>query len=153
MDLKTRVVNILTKPLVEWPVIAAEPATAQGLMTGYAAPLAAIPAVCSFVGMTLIGIPVPFVGTIRIGVARGLASAIVSWIFALVGVYIAGVIVEKLAPRFQSRGDFSQALKLVVFAYTPVWIAGVLNLIPALAVLAILGALTQCTSSTSGCRQ
>jgi hypothetical protein len=139
-DLKTRAVNILKKPAFEWPIIAAEPATVGELIGGYAAPLAAIPAICSWIGMTLIGVPIPLGGTIRVNFARGLVSAILSWVLALVGVYIAAVVVEKLAPQFRSRGSLVQAMKLVVFAYTPVWLAGVLNLVPPLSVLIVLAA-------------
>ena len=39
MSLQTRVVAMLTKPADEWRPIAAEPATVEGLMRGYAAPL------------------------------------------------------------------------------------------------------------------
>jgi Yip1-like protein len=138
MDLQTRVVNILKTPVPEWARISAEPATVNELITGYAVPLAAIPAICSFIGSTVVGIPVVFVGTIRVGVVHGLVSAVVAWAFALIGVYIAAVIVEKLAPQFRSRGDLTQAMKLVVFAYTPVWLAGVLNIFPPLSVLAII---------------
>ena len=75
MSLQTRVVAILTKPADEWRTIAAEPATVESLMRGYAAPLAAIPAVCQFIGYSLVGIPTPVLGTIRIGIVRGLVSA------------------------------------------------------------------------------
>ena len=61
--------------------------------------------------------------------------------FALVGAWIAAVVIEKLAPTFESRGDTAQALKLVVYSTTPVWIAGVLNLVPALTPLGIIAAL------------
>ena len=141
MSLQTRVVAILTKPAEEWRTIAAETATLEGLMRGYAAPLAAIPAVAQFIGLSLIGVTVPFAGTIRIGIVRSFANAVVSWVFALVGAWIAAVVVEKLAPTFQSKGDTTQALKLVVYSMTPVWIAGVLNLVPVLAVLTIFAAL------------
>ena len=49
--------------------------------------------------------------------------------------------IEKLAPTFQSKGSTAQALKLVVYSMTPVWLAGVLYLVPPLAVLAIIAAL------------
>lgn len=141
MPLQTRVTGILTKPADEWPLIAAETIEPAALMRDYAAPLAAIPAVCRWIGLSIVGISLPFLGTYRIGTVRGAANAIVSWVFALVGAWLAAMVVEKLAPTFQSRGSFVQALKLVVYAMTPVWIAGVLNLIPALAVLGILAAL------------
>jgi hypothetical protein len=141
MDLQTRVRAILTAPATEWPVIARESADTNSLVFGYAAPLAAIPAVCRFIGMSVIGMSLPFVGTIRVGIFRGISGAIVSWVLALVGVYVAAIVVEKLGPTFQSSGSTTQALKLVVYAMTPVWIAGVLNLVPALAVLIAIAAL------------
>ena len=110
MDLKTRATNILTKPAAEWPVIAGEHTTPADLLTSYALPLAAIPAVCGFLGRTLVGVPLPFAGTIRVGFFSGLSGAIVQFVFALVGAYIAAVVIEKLAPTFKSSGDTTQAL-------------------------------------------
>ena len=141
MALQTRVTNILTKPADEWRVIAHEPATLERLIRDYAAPLAAIPAVCQLLGFTLVGVTVPFAGNLRSPIASSLAGAIVSWCLALVGAWLAAIVIEKLAPTFQSSGTTVQALKLVVYSATPVWIAGVLNLVPALAVLTLLAAL------------
>src|SRR5882757_6364016 len=132
MDLKTRATNILTKPAAEWPVIAADTTTPMDLITSYAAPLSAIPAICSFIGLSIVGVSVPFAGTIRTGMMSGLSSAVVRFVLGLVGVYVSAIIIEKLAPTFQSRGDTTQAMKLVVFASTPIWIAGILQIIPAL---------------------
>ena len=107
-----RATNILKQPAVEWPIIAAEPGDAMAILRDYAAPLAAVGAICGWIGMSVIGISVPFVGTIRIGIVRGLVSAIVGWVLALVGAWIAAFVVQKLAPTFSSRDDFNQAIKL-----------------------------------------
>lgn len=136
-QLTTRVTNILKQPAQEWPVIAAESADVASLMTGYAAPLAAIPAVCSWIGMSVVG----FGFGIRRGLISGLVAAILSWVFALVGAYVGAFVIEKLAPTFKSSGNTVQALKLVIFASTPVYVAGVLNLIPVLSPLIIIAAL------------
>jgi Yip1-like protein len=136
-QLTSRVTNILTKPAEEWPVIAAEPADLAGVMTSYAAPLSAIPAVCTWLGMSLIG----FGGYFRVPLISGLAGAVVRWVFGLIGVYIGAIVIEKLAPTFKSSGSTVQALKLVVYASTPVWIAGVLDLIPPLSPLVLIAAL------------
>jgi hypothetical protein len=142
MSLQTRVTAILTKPADEWRTIAAEPATVEGLMRDYAAPLAAIPAVAQFIGFSLIGMPVPVSGgAVPIGIVRSFANAVVAWVFALVGTWIAAVVIEKLAPTFQSKGNTAQALKLVVYSTTPVWVAGVLYLVPPLAVLVVVAML------------
>src|SRR5437870_12481426 len=52
--LVARVQNILLKPKEEWAVIDKEAATVQGLFTGYAMLLAAIPAVASVIGQFLL---------------------------------------------------------------------------------------------------
>ena len=135
-QLTTRVTNILKQPAQEWPVIAGEPSDTASLMTGYAAPLAAIPAICSWIGWSVLGF-----AFFRRGLVSGLAMAIVSWVFALVGAFISAFVIEKLAPTFKSSGSTIDALKLVVYASTPMWVAGVLNLVPPLAVLTLLAAL------------
>ena len=48
-------------------------------MRGYAAPLAAIPAVAQFIGFSLVGMTVPVAGgAIRIGIVQSFANAVVS---------------------------------------------------------------------------
>ena len=141
MDLVPRVTNILTKPKQEWPVIAGEATDAATLYKEYIVLLAAVPAICSFIGMTVIGVPVPFFGTVRVSVASGLTSLVVRYILSLAAAYAAAFIIEKLAPTFQSSGSTVQALKLVAYASTPAWVAGVLGLFPPLALLGILAGL------------
>ena len=128
-DLKTRVINILTKPKEEWPVINFESTSVASLCRNYIAILAAIPIVAGFIKMALLGITA-FGITGRVGIISGLISAIVNYVLSLIGVYVAALVIEKLAPTFQSQGDTVQALKLVAYAYTAAWIAGVLNLLP-----------------------
>ena len=141
MNLQTRVINILSKPTQEWPVIASEPTDVAALYKEYIIPLAAIPAICGFLGMTLIGVTMPLVGQLRTPMVSGLAGLIVGYVLALVGVFLAAFIVDKLAPSFQSSGGIVQALKMVAFASTPSWVAGVLQLVPLLGALALLAVL------------
>jgi hypothetical protein len=141
MDLQTRVVNILTRPQTEWTVIASEPTDVATLYKSYIMVLAAIPPAAGYIGMTLFGISVPVMGTVRVGVVQGLTAAVVQYVLSLAGVYIASIVIDKLAPTFQSQPDAMQALKLVAYASTPSWLAGALGIIPALSPLAILGGL------------
>jgi hypothetical protein len=62
-------------------------------------------------------------------------------VLQLVGVVVSAVIIEKLAPRFKSGGDTLQAAKLVAYASTPVWLAGIFNLSFVLTPLIIIAAL------------
>ena len=139
--LQARVTKILTDPKTEWPVIEAESTTIDKLYRGYIMPLAAIPAVASFIGMSFIGLNTGFLGTIRTPIVRGVVGMVVTYVLTLAMVYVAALVVSKLAPTFQSKSDDFQALKLVAYAQTAGWIAGVLAVIPALGVLAIIGGL------------
>jgi hypothetical protein len=65
-----------------------------------------------------------------------------TFVLTLVGVYVSAIVVSKLAPTFQSTPDDRQALKLVAYAETPVWIAAVIGIIPIIGLLAsVIGAL------------
>lgn len=136
-NLQARVTGILTNPKSEWPAIAAEPDDMAAMYRSYIVYLAAIPAVSMFFGLTVIGLP--FFG--RYGVTTALASAIVMYVTSLAAPFIAAVVLEKLAPKFLSSGSTAQALKLVAYASTPVWVAGVFYLVLVLAPLAFIAAL------------
>jgi Yip1-like protein len=135
--MQTRVINMLTKPLDEWRVIAVERASVEGLLRNYAAPLAAIGPICQLLRESLVGI-----AGFRPPIVRGVTTAVVVWLVALAGAVVAALVIEKLAPTFRSSGTLTQALKMVVYAYTPIWVAGVLYLVPGLgAVVAIVASL------------
>ncbi len=138
MNLQLRITNILTKPKEEWAVIATESTDVATLFREYIVLLAAIPAIASFIGMTIVGIPAPFLGTIRIGLVSGLVHLLVGYVLTLVSYLVAAIVIEKLAPTFESRGSLLQALKMVAYASTPVWIAGVLAIYPPLGMLLLI---------------
>ena len=140
-DLQTRVVNILTKPDKEWPVIAAESTDATELTTGYIAVLAAIPPAATFIGVSIIGISTFSGAMYRIPMLRGFSSAVVQYLLSIGGVHVAGLVVDKLAKNFKSESSAIQALKLVTYASTAVWVAGVLTIMPALTPIAFLAGL------------
>jgi len=139
MDIIERVKAILLTPKSEWLVIEREPGDPTYLFTNYVAILAAIPAVCGFIGASIIGIGVPMIGTVRVGIVAGIASAIVHYLLAFVLVYVMGLIIDALAPTFNAQKNPPNALKLAVYSMTPAWLAGIFSLIPGLRVLGILG--------------
>lgn len=131
MDLVSRAKNILTTPKTEWPVIAGEGTSPGALFSGYVAPLAAIPPIATIIGNLL------FSGAMTFG--QSVAVGIINFVIALVGVWVLGLIASKIAPSFGGKDDLTQGLKLVGYAYTAAWVAGIVNLVPALAILAIVG--------------
>jgi len=141
MDIVPRVQAILLKPKEEWVKIKAEPSTVTDLFTSYAMILAAIPAVCQFLGNILVGRRLPMVGVFRWPLGRAFGNAVVSYVFALVTVYLFALIINELAPNFGSAKNMTSALKLSVYSMTPGWVAGVLYIIPGLWILGVLASL------------
>ena len=140
MDLVQRVKSILLQPKDTWVTIEAESADMAGLYTRYFMLLAAIPAVCGFIGMSIIGMGA-FGVSIRVPFLSGLASMVVSYVLSLVGVFVLALIVNALAPTFGGQKDQMQALKLAVYASTAAMLGGLFSLLPALAMLSLLAAL------------
>ena len=138
MDLVQRAKNIVLTPNTEWPVIAAEPASTGDLITGYVMPLAIIGAAAGFIGRTMIGQSLPFMGTVRVGIVSGLVGACIAFAGAIIGVFVLSFIISALAPTFGGQPNSGQAMKVAVYSYTPAWIAAVLGILPSLGVLASL---------------
>jgi hypothetical protein len=138
MNLIQRATDITLKPTTEWEVIAPETTTAADLYKTYIMPLAAIPVVASFIGMTLIGMSMPFVGHIRTPIAAGLTTLVLGFLVSLISTFVIAQIINALAPSFGGEKNSMQALKVTAYAFTPAWLAGVLNVIPMLGMLGIL---------------
>ena len=137
MNLVERVKNLTLQPKQEWQVIDGETHTVQGLYTQYVMILAAIPAVCGFIGLSLIGIGV-FGATYRMPIESGVAHMVVQYVMSLGMVYVLALIIDALAPNFGSQKNFSQALKVAAFMPTAAWVAGVFSIIPSLSIIGAL---------------
>jgi uncharacterized membrane protein len=141
VDIQSRVKNILLTPSTEWPVIEAEPTPTGTVVTSYVIPLAAIGAIAGFIGGSLVGTTLPFLGTYRVPIMTGLVGAVFAFCLAIVGVFLLAFIINALAPTFGAQQDSNKAFKVAVYSYTPAWIAGALQILPALGILAIFAAL------------
>lgn len=130
-----RVKNILATPKTEWPVIAAEPATVADLYKNYIVILAALGPLATFISSAVFGVHIPLLGTMRIGVGTLLTQLILSYVVGLAMTYIVALIIDALAPTFGGQKDSIQALKSAAYCYTPVWVVGILYIIPGLGVL------------------
>jgi hypothetical protein len=129
MNLVERVKAILVTPKTEWAVIDGETGDANYLFTNYVAILAAVPAVASFLGLSFSGV----------GVGSALIFGILVYVLHCVAWYVQALIIDALAPTFGGRKDLPSALKVSAYSATAVWLAGIFQLIPLLAILTLLG--------------
>jgi hypothetical protein len=141
MSILDRAKRITLQPEHEWPVIAAEPATVAGIVSGYVAPLAAISPVALVIGLSIVGVGVPFVGTYRAPLGSSIVQALFTFVMILIMAGAMSAIASALAPTFGGRRDSVAGFKLVGYSYTPALIAGVLGLLPPLTFLEIFAAL------------
>jgi len=138
-SLVARVRSILLQPRDTWSEIAAEPASVSDIYRNYIIILAALPALGMLIGSALYGIKIPMMGTMRIGFGTLVTQALLTYAMTLLMAYIMAVIIELLAPKFGAVSDRLQGLKTVAYALTPVWVVGVLHVLPGVgALLALL---------------
>ncbi len=138
MNVALRARGIMADPPSEWAKIDHEPGDVVQLLTSYVAPLAAIPAVSSFVGACVVGVVVPGVGTVRASILQGFLGAAFGFVTACATVLVLAVVIDLLAPVFASRRSFERAFKLAIYSYTPFWLAGTFLLAPGLRFLVVL---------------
>ncbi len=121
-----RLKKMFTSPDDYWDEVLDEPGDLQSLMVPQMLILAAIPAVATFLGMTVrLAFILP---------AMGFLAAIISatLTFGLnLAIWLAlGVIINQLADPFNARKDQGLSFKLAAGAVIPVWLGGALWLLP-----------------------
>ena len=129
MNLVDRAQAILLSPKTEWQVIDHETGDPTYLFSNYVAILAAVPAAAAFIGYSFGGM----------GVGTALFLAIFLYVFYCVGWYVEAFVIDALAPTFGGQKNFPAALKLSAYSSTAAWLAGIFQIIPAVAILGIVG--------------
>lgn len=132
MNLVERAKNIITTPKTEWEVISNEEPNIQQILVGYVFPLALIPTIATIIGWGVVGI----LGYTSF--TYGIAMGLVQLINAFLSVVIAGFVIDALAGSFGSTKNLGRAVQLVAYSMTPIWIAGILNILPSISWLAFL---------------
>src|SRR6266498_3260012 len=134
IDTLQRIYAIVFSPQSEWEVVANESISTKTFYKDYIIPLAAIDPVASFIGFSLVGID----GVYKMPVFAGLFMAAVSYAFALISVFTISLVIYGLMFLFDDEKTWLQAVKLAAYAYTPVWLAGLLHVVPSLELMMIL---------------
>ncbi len=144
MSIVDRVKGILLKPVDEWNVIAAEPATVGGLFTGYAAILCLIPAAVGVLAALVLGAALSqYMGGAMGALTTGalLTQAAIGYVFGLLLVLAMSYLVSAVSPSFNGKQDLVQATKVMVYSGTAAWVSSVFLIIPVLGVLVYFGGL------------
>ena len=130
-----RAYQLITQPDKTWREIKGESPGIRRLLTGYALPLMLLPLFCSIVRIIMARgafITFSFIANLLLG-------ALANYVLSAAALLLVGWLVSVLAQYFSSKTDLALTMKLVIYSMTPVWLAGLFNLVPRLAVLSILG--------------
>lgn len=138
--LLNRVKNMILSPRSEWQAVQAEQTTAKGIIFSYVAILAAVATVASILGLGIFGIHI-MGKTVRYAFGGLLVFGLVQYVLTIVGVVVAGAVINALAPSFDSKQDSVHALKVAAYSLTPWFVASILNIIPDLRVIVDLASL------------
>lgn len=115
-----RVMGLLKRPDLEWPVIAAEQTSVKALLRFYALPLALIGPLATLIH------EVGFEGE---NIVEGAIYFIATYGLSLLSAYILGIVIDGMAEHFGSPKSMLSSMKLGVYAMTPFWLIGAFNLI------------------------
>jgi len=140
MSVIARTKNLLLQPRAEWRRIDEEPAGIGRTVARTLLPLAAIPAVCSAIGLCLVGIRGGG-AAVTLPWSVGALQALALYLLAVVGLAVVAVITTLVAPTFGGRAERARGFKLAVHGATAALVGGVFLLVPPLAPLALLAAL------------
>ncbi len=131
--------DILFNPKATWIKIKDEPGGFAHVLTSYAVPLTVIPAFFGMLGYSFVGIRSGFSHIVyRIPFHMAFLWALVYYVLTLIGLYLVGIIINALAPSFNSKQNAVNAFKVAVYAYTPAFVAGVLYIEPTSGMLVFL---------------
>jgi len=128
-----RAVGLLVSPGRAWAQIAETPAEPRPLFLRYALPLAALPALCSVVGVLVFGFNIANVG-VHMSVVGLILGALTGYALTLAAVWALARFIDLTAPAFDGRRDRRAALNLVVYAATAMWVGGLAEIYPSLGI-------------------
>jgi len=140
-SLGERVKNVILKPKETFELVKGESVTSRDLIIGYLAILAIIPAVASLIGMSAVGYSVGWVARVRVPIGNSIARMIIQYVLTIGGIYVLGLIINALAPNFSGVENNIAALKIAVYSSTPMLVAGIFYIIPALGILVFIAGL------------
>jgi len=128
-----RAIHILVKPHAAWDQIAEEQIQLDTLLKTYILPLAAIMPLATMIGIIL--------GD-GIGIQQQLGhyavEMVVNYIFAVFAVYLVAYLTNYLIPFFGGEKNYGNALRLVAYTSTAIWLPGIFWLMPEFGKLAFI---------------
>lgn len=120
MDIQStadRVKGILVEPRQEWEKIKPETTSNKDLILSYVLPFVALAAIISFISIWI---------STYLGFGLALRFAVLKLITPIISIIVTAVVINELADTFDSVKNLNNALKLVVYSYTPILLVDII---------------------------
>ncbi len=135
-----RATALVIAPRRAWRTIVRERPTFFELLFGYVVPFALIGPVATYLALRVLGVPIARGQLYRTSQPVAFGSAAQTFAFELGGVFLIAALITLLAPAFGAARDFRRAFAIAAYAYTPLWLASILSLVPRVATLQLVAA-------------
>lgn len=135
----SHVAGLLVNPGAEWAKIRDENSDLKSTYVNHVIVLAAIPAVCGFIGTTLVGWRIGAGDPVSLTVGSALTIAIAFYVAMLVGVFVMGRFIYWMADTFGTKTTLERAVALTAYTATPLFLVGLSALYPTLWVDMLIG--------------
>ncbi len=130
--------DLVLSPATAWQHIRDMQVSKGDLIKKYLVYLAAIPAISGFIGGSIVGRSVPFIGYYRVPFFAGIVWAVLFYVLLIGGIYLIAILTSAVSPKLTGAKNEQAALKLIIFSFVPYFVLSVFSIIPALSGLQII---------------
>ncbi|MBN2105162.1 YIP1 family protein [bacterium] len=130
-----RAIQVVQKPKMIWSDIGQEHPKPIQLFTSYFLILTVIPAVAYLIGLSVVGIRIPFSGVYRMSFGNALILVIIQYILTVAGGWMLAKLIFLYTLWFQSGQDATRSFQLSLYSHTPMLLAGIFYIFPQLSIL------------------
>ncbi|MGI9278409.1 MAG: Yip1 family protein [Endozoicomonas sp.] len=140
--------GLLFHPDEEWTSIREHPPGIIRLYLGQVIWLAALPAICTYLGTTRTGWSLPGSDqVVKLTETSAAAMAIFAWLAILAGVAIMGAFIQWMAETFGSKPSLTQSVAFSCYTAAPLFLAGFCGLYPSIWLTIVAGTIASSCSA------
>ena len=134
--------GLITAPEAEWDSIREKSPSIFQLYAGQVMWLAALPAICTYIGTTQVGWSLP--GSdhlVKLTTTSAVWMAILSWLAIMAGVAVMGWFIHWMSRNFDSDPTLTECTAFSCYVAFPLFLSGLFGLYPSIWLAIIVGSL------------
>ncbi|MDE1463947.1 Yip1 family protein [Spartinivicinus poritis] len=122
--------GLFTTPQQEWRLIRNESNSVSKIYLTHVLLLAAIPAICGYIGFTQVGWSVGTDKLVKLTEANAASMALLGYMAMLAGIFVMGCFIQWMAKTYHANTTLSQTIVFAAYTATPLFLTGLGALLP-----------------------